>query len=454
MKKKISLLLAILMLVTLIPTAFAESKTVDAVKNTKKITLDGEEVMVGAYDVEGYNYLKLRDVAAILNTKKCQFNVGFDGPTKLITVELAKAYEKVEGDLAEIKDEKAKAIVSVKKILVNGEEKEIKTALINEYNYMQLRDLASLVGLDVKYDKVNKVIMLKSDAEAKEEMTEEKKDEKTEEKKDDKKDEKKEEVKKEEVKKEEVKKEAKAESNVKVIKTDNFDELETAKLDAIIKLHDMFASYTKDDYVVVGNAILDVIPFSENMITLKNMAKLVGTDIYLEDRTVIKRIEEIDGKKYYVAEFKYANGSSIIQKLPFEQDGDNITMETFAGMMALIAKDYEKDSIVKKGSEFITTKVKAFHDALCEKNYKLAAEALNELNFKADEENVKKTAELRLKNAKELGEEVFVKDYDFTFKEYETGVVCNFKYKNGASFEVYISDQFSGLGTFVLPKEK
>ena len=449
MKKKISLLLAILMLVTLIPTAFAESKTVDAVKNTKKVTLDGEEVMVGAYDVEGYNYLKLRDVAAILNTKKCQFNVGFDKPTKLITVELAKGYEKVEGDLAEIKDEKAKAIVSVRKILVNGEEKEIKTALINEYNYMQLRDLASLVGLDVKYDKVNKVIMLKSDAEAKEEKTEEKKDEKTEEKKDDKKDEK-----KEEVKKEEVKKEAKAESNVKVIKTDNFDELETAKLDAIIKLHDMFASYTKDDYFVVGNAILDVIPFSENMITLKNMAKLVGTDIYLEDRTVIKRIEEIDGKKYYVAEFKYANGSSIIQKLPFEQDGDNITMETFAGMMALIAKDYEKDSIVKKGSEFITTKVKAFHDALCEKNYKLAAEALNELNFKADEENVKKTAELRLKNAKELGEEVFVKDYDFTFKEYETGVVCNFKYKNGASFDVYISDQFSGLGTIVLPKEK
>ena len=444
MKKKISLLLAILMLVTLIPTAFAESKTVDAVKNTKKVTLDGEEVKVGAYDVEGYNYLKLRDVAAILNTKKCQFNVGFDKPTKLITVELAKGYEKVEGDLAEIKDEKAKAIVSVKKILVNGEEKEIKTALINEYNYMQLRDLGSLVGLDVKYDKVNKVIMLKSDAEAKEEKTEEKKDDKKEEKTDDKKEE----------KVEDKKEDKKSDDNVKVIKTDNFDELETAKLDAIIKLHDMFASYTKDDYVVVGNAILDVIPFSENMITLKNMAKLVGTDIYLEDRTVIKRIEEIDGKKYYVAEFKYANGSSIIQKLPFEQDGDNITMETFAGMMALIAKDYEKDSIVKKGSEFITTKVKAFHDALCEKNYKLAAEALNELNFKADEENVKKTAELRLKNAKELGEEVFVKDYDFTFKEYETGVVYNFKYKNGASFEVYISDQFSGLGTFVLPKEK
>ncbi len=513
MKKKISLLLAILMLVTLIPTAFAESKTVDAVKNTKKVTLDGEEVMVGAYDVEGYNYLKLRDIAAILNGKKCQFSVGYDEPTKLISVELTKAYEKVEGDLAEIKDEKAKAIVSVKKILVNGEEKEVKTALINEYNYMRLRDLGSLVGLNVGYDKVNKVIMLKSDAGVKEEapryvmiksklykdtgeinknMTcgtmdgkilttvdakempkkdnesnfgigyeyqiggedgsitveiddkclifkEVKEEEKPEEKEDEKKDEKKEEA---------------SEKNIKVLKTDNFDELETTKLDAIIKLHDMFAAYTKDDYIVGGNAILDAIPFSEYMITLKNMAKLVGTDIYLEDRTVSKRIEEIDGKKYYVAEIKYANGSSIIQKLPFEQDGDNITMATTAGIMALIAKDYEKDSILKKGTEFITTKVKAFHDALCDKNYKAAAEALNELNFKADEENVKKTAELRLKNAKELGEEVFAKDYDFTFKEYESGVVCKFKYKNGASFEVYIGDQFSGLGTFVLPKEK
>lgn len=508
MKKKISLLLAILMLVTLIPTAFAESKTVDAVKNTKKVTLDGEEVMVGAYDVEGYNYLKLRDIAAILNGKKCQFSVGYDEPTKLISVELTKAYEKVEGDLAEIKDEKAKAIVSVKKILVNGEEKEVKTALINENNYMRLRDLGSLVGLNVGYDKVNKVIMLKSDAGVKEEapryvMIKSKlykdtgeinknmtcgtmdgkilttvdakempkkdnesnfgigyeyqigtdgsitvdiddkclifKEVKEEEKTEDKKDEKKEEA---------------SEENIKVLKTDNFDELETTKLDAIIKLHDMFAAYTKDDYIVGGNAILDAIPFSEYMITLKNMAKLVGTDIYLEDRTVSKRIEEIDGKKYYVAEIKYANGSSIIQKLPFEQDGDNVTMATTAGIMALIAKDYEKDSILKKGSEFITTKVKAFHDALCDKNYKEAAEALNELNFKADEENVKKTAELRLKNAKELGEEVFAKDYDFTFKEYESGVVCKFKYKNGASFEVYIGDQFSGLGTFVLPKEK
>ena len=52
MKKKISLLLAMLLLITFVPSALAKPRTVDATKNTKKIILDGEEVMVGSYTVE------------------------------------------------------------------------------------------------------------------------------------------------------------------------------------------------------------------------------------------------------------------------------------------------------------------------------------------------------------------------------------------------------------------
>ena len=443
MKKKISLLLAILMLVTLIPTAFAESKTVDAVKNTKKVTLDGEEVKVGAYDVEGYNYLKLRDVAAILNTKKCQFNIGFDKPTKLITVELAKGYEKVEGDLAEIKDEKAKAIVSVKKILVNGEEKEIKTALINEYNYMQLRDLGSLVGLDVKYDKVNKVIMLKSDSE---EKTEEKKDDKKDEKKDENKDEKKDE------KKEEVKTEAKVEGNVKVIKTDNFDELETAKLNAIEKLHDMFADHAGDDYIVSGNLFTKVIPASEYMILFKNMARAMGTDIYIKDHTTKKRIEDVDGILYYVVEFTYPNGSSVVEKLSVETVDGSVQCPKIVDIKPLIYKDEGKESILKKDNVFISENLRKFHDALADKNFKAASEALKALNFKATEENVKETYELRLDNAKKLGVEIFSKDYELEVLRDTGELTCTFVYKNGAKFKVYFADNFNGFASLVYGK--
>ncbi|AVM67422.1 hypothetical protein C3V37_06060 [Peptostreptococcaceae bacterium oral taxon 929] len=450
MKKKISLLLAILMLVTLLPTAFAESKTVDAVKNTKKVTLDGEEVKVGSYDVEGYNYLKLRDVAAILNTKKCQFNVGFDKPTKLITVELAKGYEKVEGDLAEIKDEKAKAIVSVRKILVNGEEKEIKTALINEYNYMQLRDLGSLVGLDVKYDAKNKVIMLKSDAEAKEEKTEEKKDEKTEEKKDDKKDDKKEE--KKEDKKDEVKTEAKIEGNVKVIKTDNFDELETAKLNAMEKLHNMFANYTKDSYMVNNNLLTQVIPGADTMISLKNFARLLGSDLYIEEHTSKKRIEEVDGIPYYAVEFTYPNGSSLIERLSVEPVGGDIKFLKSANIVPMITVDGDKSSILDKDQDYIIENIKKFHDALAAKNFKNASDALKALNFKATEENVKKMFALRCENAEKLGVEIFSTDYTFKNEKDGDAYAYTFIYKNGAKFMIYLNKQYPGLTSLVVDK--
>ncbi len=176
MKKKISLLLALLMLVTLMPAATAESKTVNAVKNTNTITLDGQNVMVGSYIVENSNYLKLRDVAAIMNGKKSQFSVSYDNAKRLISIDLAKAYEKIDGDLAEITMDKAKAKLEVKKILVNGEEKEIKTALINNNNYLKLRDLGKLAGFGVGYDAKDKIIILKSDG-AVEEKADEKKEE-------------------------------------------------------------------------------------------------------------------------------------------------------------------------------------------------------------------------------------------------------------------------------------
>ena len=399
MKKKISLLLAILMLVTLLPTAFAESKTVDAVKNTKKVTLDGEEVKIGSYDVEGYNYLKLRDVAAILNTKKCQFNVGFDAPTKLITVELAKGYEKVEGDLAEIKDEKAKAIVSVKKILVNGEEKEIKTALINEYNYMQLRDLGALVGLGVDYDAKNKTIVLKSDG-----KVEEKED-----KKDDEKEEKPEE---------------------KFSKEDN------AIFDLMI---------AQNNTVVNKYKYYDQVPLTDDnpMATIVNMSTLYGARIYTEGAKIEKSIEDVDGFRTHVIKFTYPGGGvSIMKTVPAEKEGKFQFANSAQVGPVIRFIDDEKD-IRKMSKEELQEKFTMVHDALADKDYKKASEILRELNYDASEEMVKEIAERKIADAKRFGGEIFSKDYEVNYvaTEFDSGkyIMFIFIYKNGTvfRFDVY-----------------
>ena len=486
MKKKISLLLAILMLVTLIPTAFAESKTVDAVKNTKKVTLDGEEVMVGAYDVEGYNYLKLRDVAAILNGKKCQFDVGYDKPTKLITVELAKGYEKVEGDLVEIKDEKAKAIISVKKILVNGEEKEVKTALINEYNYMQLRDLGSLVGLNVGYDKVNKVIQLKSDAEAKEEspryvmiksklykdtgeinknMTcgtmdgkilttvdakempkkdnesnfgtgyeyqiggedgsitvkiddkclifkEVKEEEKTEEKEDEKKE----------------------EAKVELIPEDKWTKEEKVWFDTQEKLMNFL-----EEAVIYGltddaeESTKEVVNYYDG---LAKASILQGREIFDTHAIKIdKFVEKRADGRYAVIEFNYKSGGIYkVEQKDVKEDAFELN-DTMKNVIILELEDGAKEKYTD--NNLIYAKLIEFHQAVVDNKMDEAVKILQSIGVKANAENVKEYVDTRKQIAKNLGTEIFVKDFEYD-KEYKKGenddgtdVAIIFNYDNG-----------------------
>lgn len=164
MKKKISMLLAILMLITIIPTAFADgAKEMKAVKSSQKITLDNEAVEVAAYNIAGSNYLKLRDVAAIMSGKKKQFNIDYNAERKLIVVETGKPYTKLESDLKPIKEASAKAIFSEKEIILNGDDEDIDTAFINESNYVKLRDIAKIANFYVGYDEASQTVILKSD---------------------------------------------------------------------------------------------------------------------------------------------------------------------------------------------------------------------------------------------------------------------------------------------------
>ena len=413
MKKKISLLLAILMLVTLIPTAFAESKTVDAVKNTKKVTLDGEEVMVGAYDVEGYNYLKLRDIAAILNGKKCQFSVSYDEPTKLISVELAKAYEKVEGDLAEIKDEKAKAIIRVIKILVNGEEKEVKTALINENNYMQLRDLGSLVGLNVGYDEVNKVIMLKSDAEVKEE---EKPEEKTDEKKDD----------------------------------DKYTDSENRIFDRMIASNEEKVKLFKDYNFIpsTGDEALDLIG------GMVNLTIVYGKRIYMEGAKIEKSIEKEDGKKIFKVKFTYPSGgvNTMVAEVEDESKDFNAHDELEIGpIIGLI--DADKD-IGNMDRLDLLLKFTDVHKAIVANDYEKAVKILRELNYDADEAKLKQFVNVKKEEAKKIGQNVFVDGYTSSIRLKNHGemnyVKIYFDYEDGSilSFDIF-HKTINGLASIV-----
>ncbi len=57
------------------------------VPNAQKIFLDGKEVKLAAYTINGYNYFKLRDVAALFD-----FGVAWDGPAQSIRIQSDAKY--------------------------------------------------------------------------------------------------------------------------------------------------------------------------------------------------------------------------------------------------------------------------------------------------------------------------------------------------------------------------
>lgn len=92
MKKKISLLLVVLMLVTFMPMSMAVSEE-RSMESSQKFTVNGEEVHIRAYIINGKNYLRLRDAAAALKGTKAQFQVDYDKEKNLVMIETNKPYE-------------------------------------------------------------------------------------------------------------------------------------------------------------------------------------------------------------------------------------------------------------------------------------------------------------------------------------------------------------------------
>lgn len=179
MKRILSIALAILMV--LAPVLRAEGQgdaKAEAQKSYQPFELNGEAATIGGYLINGNNYYKLRDVAALLNETDKKFNVVFDDEKKQIGLVLGEGYEKLDTDLQEMKHDKTEAQMLTNKILVDGKEVELKAAVIDGNNYVKLRDIGRIVGFLVAYNKETKAIVVDTSAEYKEEEKSQEKAEK------------------------------------------------------------------------------------------------------------------------------------------------------------------------------------------------------------------------------------------------------------------------------------
>ena len=130
-----------------------------AYASTQEVDVDGEKVTFECYALKDENgnltnYIKLRDLAMILNGTLAQFQVGWDGSVT-ITTKSAYTPNGSEGSTPYSGDRSYSASDAVTKI--DGQAADLTAFVLNDdngggYTYYQLRDLARLLGFNVGWD--------------------------------------------------------------------------------------------------------------------------------------------------------------------------------------------------------------------------------------------------------------------------------------------------------------
>lgn len=164
MKKLISRLLSIIMILCMTLPLYSYSSNYysneTACKSEQGFVLDGVIINLPSYNIKGYNYVKLRDFAAILSQSDARFNIYYDQSQGLISLKSKEAYQAQANDLMPIEEAKALARMSSVGISIDDETHYLETANINNNNFVQLRELAKYLDFRVDYDSITKNVLI------------------------------------------------------------------------------------------------------------------------------------------------------------------------------------------------------------------------------------------------------------------------------------------------------
>ncbi|MCL1905740.1 MAG: DUF4430 domain-containing protein [Clostridiales bacterium] len=124
----------------------------EATKTNNPLILNGEKTVFPAIKVSGYNWLKLRDFAALLMGTSKQFSLVYDPETRIIDIRTGQAYTPLGDELEDELDDVTDALATSQRVRVDGEFIDIAAYNVAGYNYFRLRDLAIILDFYVDYN--------------------------------------------------------------------------------------------------------------------------------------------------------------------------------------------------------------------------------------------------------------------------------------------------------------
>jgi hypothetical protein len=142
-----------------------------AAPTSASVIVDGVPTPFDAYNINGNNYFKLRDVAYVLNGGAKQFDVTWDADTGTVSLKAGAAYTAVGGELSEGSGETRTLTPADLKAQLDGAPVALSAYNIGGYNYCKLRDMGRALRFGVKWDAAAKSVMIATDEDYVEENT-------------------------------------------------------------------------------------------------------------------------------------------------------------------------------------------------------------------------------------------------------------------------------------------
>lgn len=132
--------------------------SVSALPTNSKVLVNGKEVSFDAYNINGNNYFKLRDLATVVSGTEKQFEVEWDNEKNAINLVSDKPYTVAGGEMSVGDGKEKTGNLNTAKIYKDGEEVELTAYNINNNNYFKLRDIAQAFNIGITWDNLTMTI--------------------------------------------------------------------------------------------------------------------------------------------------------------------------------------------------------------------------------------------------------------------------------------------------------
>ncbi len=131
----------------------------DVVVSNQALELNAKGISSAAYNINGNNYFKLRDLAFALRDTGKKFEVAYNEISRIIELTSNQAYTVIGGEM-EAPQAAGNTIISNQRVYVDGKEANLTAYNIDGANYFLLVDLGEIFDFAVGYDEATRTVQM------------------------------------------------------------------------------------------------------------------------------------------------------------------------------------------------------------------------------------------------------------------------------------------------------